>query len=89
MSQQRDLKGQIPEEPSPPVIDDNDWPKAFELIYKHLDQHCGLMGNWLSYCVRAFLMATDDVDDPSSGYASLELEIIAHAPILKDRYPLL
>ena len=47
MSQQRDLEGQIPQVPSPPVIDVNDWPKAFELICEHLDQHRGLNGNCL------------------------------------------
>ena len=53
MSQQRDLEGQIPEAPSPPVIDVNNWPKAFELIYEHLDQHHGLNGNRLSWVLRA------------------------------------
>ena len=83
MRQQRDLKGQIPEAPSPPVIDVKDWPKAFELICKHLDKHHGLMGNRLSYYVHPALQVSADDDDPSSGYASLDLEMIARAPILK------
>ena len=83
MSQQRDLEGQIPEASSPPVIDVKDWSKAFELICKHLNQHCGLMGNRLLYCVRALLKVLDEADDPSFGYASLDLDMIAHAPILK------
>ena len=48
MSQQYDLEGQIPEVPrSLVIINVNDWPKAFELICEHLDQHCRLTGNWL------------------------------------------
>ena len=77
MSQQRDLEGQIPEAPSPPVIDVNDWPKAFELICEHLDQHRGLNGNRLSYCVRPHLQVTPSADEPSSDYAALDLEMIA------------
>ena len=83
MSQQRDLEGHIPEAPSPPVINVKDWPKAFELIYEHLGQHCGLMGNRLLYCVHAILLAPHSADVPSSEYASLNLEMIARAPILK------
>ena len=66
MSQQSDLEGQIPEAPSPPVIDVKDWPKDFELICKHLDQHRRLIGNRLSYFVRALLQVPPSVNDPSS-----------------------
>ena len=41
------------------------------------------MGNWLSYCVRPALQVPADADDPSSRYASLDLEMIARTQILK------
>ena len=69
MSQQRDLKGQISEAPSPPVIDVNNWPNALKLICEHLDQHRRLNINRLLYCLRR-------TDDPSPDYASLDLEMI-------------
>ena len=85
MSQQHDLEGQIPEAPSALVINVKDWPKAFELICEHLDQHCGLICNWLSYFVRALLLlqVQSSADDPISGYVFLDLEMIVRAPSLK------
>ena len=41
------------------------------------------MGNWLSYCARALLKVPDEADDPSSGYASLDLDMIVRALILR------
>ena len=82
MNQQCDLEGQIPEAPSPPVIDVNDWPKAFELICKHLDQHRGLNGKRLLYFVRPHLKVSPSGDNPSSEYATLDPEMIARGLIL-------
>ena len=83
MSQQHDLEGQIPKVPSLLTIDVKDWPKVFQRICNYIDQHRGLMGNQLSYCVRPDLKIPNDADDPSSKYASLDLEMIACVPILK------
>ena len=41
------------------------------------------MGNRLLYCVHAILLVPHSADGPSSEYASLNLEMIACAPILK------
>ena len=70
-------------DPIPPVVDVKDCPKAFELICEHLDQHRGLIGNPMLYYVRALLKVLDEADGPSSGYASLDLEMIDRAPTVK------
>jgi hypothetical protein len=63
--------------------------KALDKVKTILGQTRGVMGVPLLYVIRVALVPEDDNDDPAFGeedskYTSIDMEMIAHAPILSD-----
>lgn len=79
---QRDCKKNHRDPDTPPKMDARDWPKTMESIEEHLRQFWGLNGTPLSYVIRKSLWPTAKGDNPASGYATLDEEMILRAPIL-------
>jgi hypothetical protein len=77
-----------PEYPSL-TLDTSTTTKALDKVRTILGQTCGVMGVPLLYVIRVALVPEDDNDDPAFGeedskYTSVDMEMIARAPILSD-----
>jgi hypothetical protein len=75
-----------PEYP-PLTLDTSTATKAFDKVKTILGQTCGVTGVPLLYIIRVTLVPEDDDDDPAFGdedsnYISIDMEMIACAPIL-------
>ena len=63
--------------------------KSFDKVKTFLGKTCGMTGVPLLYVIRVALVPEDDNDDPAfreedSKYTSIDMEMIARAPILSD-----
>ena len=75
------------EDPTNPEFDTRDWPKVFDGINEWLDDCHGVTGVPLSYVIRPDEAVPTEADDPSTGYETVQLEMIARAPIkVADAY---
>jgi hypothetical protein len=71
------------------TLDTSTATKAFDKVRTILGQTRGVMGVPLLYVIRVALVPKDDDDDPAfrdedSKYTSIDMEMIARAPILSD-----
>jgi hypothetical protein len=78
-------------EPKYPLLtlDTSTATKVFDKVRTILGQTCGVTGVLLLYVIRVALVPEDDDDDPAFGdedskYTSIDMEMIARAPILSD-----
>ena len=70
------------ERDSPPKINLLDTPKTMEQIIDYFNIFRGVSGIFLGYITRKCLILSASVNDPSSNYATRDLEMIEHSPIL-------
>jgi hypothetical protein len=63
-----------------PVLNDKDWPKTMEEISEFLAANHGEQGNPLSYVIRPEGEVPAEASDPSTGYETVDLEMIARGP---------
>jgi hypothetical protein len=71
-----------------PIIDENDWPKTMEEISEFLVANHGEQGNPLSYVIHPNAAVPTEADDPSVGYETVDIEMIARIPHSGSAYKL-
>jgi hypothetical protein len=71
-----------------PVIDEKDWPNTMEEISEFLAANHGEQGNSLSYVNRPNAAVPTEADDPSEGYETVNIEMIARGPHSSSAYQL-
>jgi hypothetical protein len=71
-----------------PVVDEKDWPKTMEEISKFLAANHGEHVNPLSYVIRPNAVVPMEADDTSTGYETVDIEMIARGPHSGSAYQL-
>jgi hypothetical protein len=62
------------------VINDKDWPKTLEYLSEYLADNLCKQGNPLSYVIHNQVDVPPDAGDRSTGYGTMDLEMIACGP---------
>ena len=65
-----------------PTVHNKYFPKTLEVVEEYLCMFHGVNGTALSYVVRKQHVHTDEADDPSNGYYTINGDIISRSPIV-------
>jgi hypothetical protein len=71
-----------------PVIDEKDWPKTMEEISEFIAVNHGEQGNPLSYVIHPNAAVPTEINDPSAGYETVDIEMVARSPHSGSAYQL-